>query len=75
MRNFQSYTPEKYSKGGFTEIEDGVYQTKDPYGNEGDIYVTSLTFEMENECYGEEDGSPKNLPQVQVKKLIIFAIL
>lgn len=71
MKNFCSYKAEKYSEDKFKEIEDGIYQTADPYGAEnGDIYVTSLTFEMENDRYGEEDGSPQYLPQVPVEGLL-----
>ncbi len=71
MKNFQSYKAEKYSGGGFTEIEEGIYKTSDPYGiHKDDIYVTSLTFEMENDRYGEEDGSPQYLPQVPIEGLL-----
>lgn len=71
MKNFSSYKAEKYSEDKFKEIEDGIYQTSDPYGiHKDDIYVTSLTFEMENDRYGEDDGSPKYLPQVPIEGLL-----
>ena len=71
MKNFNSYKAEKYSEDKFKEIEDGIYQTADPYGiHKDDIYVTSLTFEMENDRYGEEDGSPQYLPQVPIEGLL-----
>lgn len=71
MKNFCNYKAEKYSGEGFTEVEEGIYKTADPYNiHDGDIYVTSLTFEMENECYGEEDGSPQYLPQVPIEGLL-----
>ena len=71
MKNFQNYTPEKYSKQDFQKIEEGIYQTKDPYGMaNGDIFVTSLSFEMEPECYGEEDASPQNITQVPFESLL-----
>lgn len=69
MKNFCSYKAEKYSEDKFKEIEEGIYKTADPYGS-GEIYVTSLTFEMENDRYGEEDGSPQYLPQVPVEGLL-----
>lgn len=70
MKNFSSYKAEKYSGSGFTEIEEGIYQTANPFGGKADIYVTSLTFEMENDRYGEEDGSPQYLPQVPIEGLL-----
>lgn len=71
MKNFCSYKAEKYSEDKYKEIEDGIYQTADPYGAEnGDIYVTSLTFELENDRYGEEDGSPRFIPQVPLEGLL-----
>lgn len=71
MKNFSSYKAEKYSGDKFKEIEDGIYQTADTYGiHKDDIYVTSLTFEMENDRYGEEDGSPQYLPQVPIEGLL-----
>lgn len=71
MKNFCSYKAEKYSEDKYKEIKDGIYQTADPFGmNDGDIYVTSLTFELENDRYGEEDGSPRFIPQVPLEGLL-----
>lgn len=69
MKNFNNYTAEKYSESGFQKVEEGIYRTKDPYGD-GEIYVTSLSFELEPECYGEEDGSPEYIPQVPFEDLL-----
>lgn len=69
MKNFQNYTPEKYSTAAYKKIEDGIYQTKCPY-DEDTIFVTSLTFEMEPERYGEEDASPRNLTQVPIEGIL-----
>ena len=69
MNNFQNYTPEKYSGDGFQKISDGIYKTKSPYDSE-DIFVTSLTFEMEPERYGEEDGSPQYMPQIPIEGIL-----
>ncbi len=69
MKNFKSYTPEKYSSPDFKRIEEGIYRTKNPYENE-DIFVTSLSFEMETECYGEEEGSPQNISQTPFEDLL-----
>ena len=69
MKNFGSYTPEKYSEPSYQKIEEGIYRTKSPYG-EDEIFVTSLSFEMEPECYGEEDASPRNLAQVPIEGIL-----
>lgn len=69
MKNFSNYTAEKYSESEFQKVEEGIYRTKDPYGD-GEIYVTSLSFELEPECYGEEDGSPEYIPQVPLEDLL-----
>ena len=69
MKNFSNYTPDKYSQPDYRKVEEGIYQIKSPYSSE-EIYVTSLTFEMEPECYGEEDGSPQNITQVPFENLL-----
>lgn len=72
MKNFCSYTPEKYSGSDFQKIEEGIYRTKNPYSNisNREIFVTSLSFEMEPERYGEEDASPRNLTQVPIEGIL-----
>ncbi len=72
MKNFQNYTPEKYSGTDFQMIEEGIYLTKCPYKTifDREIFVTSLTFEMEPECYGEEDASPRNFTQVPIEGIL-----
>lgn len=72
MKNFRNYTPEKYSSSDFQKIEEGIYRTKNPYSGISDreIFVTSLSFEMEPECYGEEDASPRNLTQVPIEGIL-----
>lgn len=71
MKNFKNYTPKKYMTPDFQEIENGIYKTKSPYGTKGeDFFVTSLTFEMEPECYGEEDASPQNLTQIPIEGIL-----
>ena len=74
MRNFENYTPEKYMTPDFQKIEDGIYKTKSPYKTlkeeTENIFVTSLAFEMEPDCYGEEDASPRNLTQVPIEGLL-----
>ena len=69
MKNFKNYTPDKYAAPSYQKVEEGIYQTKSPYG-EGEIFVTSLSFEMEPECYGEEDASPRNLTQVPIEGIL-----
>ncbi len=68
MKNFQNFTPQKYMTSYFQKISDGIYKTKSPYDS-NDIFVTSLTFEMEPECYGEKNASPSNLTQIPNTKL------
>lgn len=68
MKNFQNFTPQKYMTSDFQKISDGIYKTKSPYDS-NDIFVTSLIFEMEPECYGEENASPNNLTQIPNTKL------
>lgn len=72
MKNFKNYTPEKYATSDFQKIEEGIYRTKCPYKTifDSEIFVTSLTFEMEPDCYGEEDASPRNLTQVPIEGLL-----
>ena len=71
MKNFQNYTPEKYATPDYQQVEEGIYRTKDPYGiMKEDVYVTSLTFEQEPECYGEEEGCPKYISQVPFESLL-----
>lgn len=72
MTHFRDYTPEKYSGPGFEKIEEGIYRTKDPYGivRDGMVYVTSLTFQMEPERYGEEEASPRDITQLPFEDLL-----
>lgn len=69
MKNFQNFTPPKYMTSDFQKISDGIYKTKSPYDS-NDIFVTSLTFEMEPECYGEENASPSNLTQIPIEGIL-----
>lgn len=69
MKNFQNFTPKKYMTSDFQKISDGIYKTKSPYDS-NDIFVTSLTSEMEPECYGEENASPSNLTQIPIEGIL-----
>lgn len=69
MKNFQNFAPKKYMTSDFQKISDGIYKTKSPYDS-NDIFVTSLTFEMEPECYGEENASPSNLTQIPIEGIL-----
>lgn len=69
MKNFQNFTPQKYMTSDFQKISKGIYKTKSPYDS-NDIFVTSLTFEMEPECYGEENASPSNLTQIPIEGIL-----
>lgn len=71
MKNFQNYTPEKYSTAEYTKVEEGIYKTEDPYRNGSrDCYVTSLTFEQEPDMPGEEGGSPQYITQTPFEDLL-----
>lgn len=74
MKNFKNYTPEKYSGSDFQKIEEGIYKTKSPYeiiiSEDQSIFVTSLSFEMEPERYGEEGGCPQDMPQVPIEGIL-----
>lgn len=69
MKNFRNYMPEKYSQSEYLKVEEGIYRTKNPYGNDM-IYVTSLAFELEPGCYGEDEASPANPPQVPIEGIL-----
>ncbi len=74
MKNFKNYASQKYATSDFQKIEKGIYKTKLPYGNyldyNTDVFVTSLSFEVEPDCYGEEDASPRNLTQVPIEGIL-----
>lgn len=74
MRNFQNYAAEKYAGPEYELVEEGIYRGKNPYWRPGlgekYIYVTSLTFEMEPDSYGEEGGCPQNITQVPFETIL-----
>ena len=76
MKNFQNYTPEKYAGPDYQKVEDGIYRGKNPYWEPGSgfgqeyIYVTSLTFEMEPDCYGEDGGCPQDITQIPFEDIL-----
>ena len=55
-------------------VEEGIYLGKNPYWQPGfgqeDIYVTSLSFEMEPDCYGEEGGCPQDITQIPFENIL-----
>ena len=74
VRNFQNYTPEKYAGSEYRLVEDGIYLGKNPYWRPGfgqeEIFVTSLSFEMEPDCYGEEGGCPQDITQIPFESIL-----
>ena len=74
MKNFQNYTPEKYGGPEYRPVEEGIYQGKNPYWRPGfgqeTIYVTSLSFEMEPERFGEEGGCPQDITQIPFENIL-----
>lgn len=69
MRNFQDYAAAKYAGEEYRPVEEGIYEAANPYG-EGKIFVTSLSFEPEPDCYGEEESSPQFISQVPFEDLL-----
>ena len=74
MRNFQNYASEKYIEPAYRLAEEGIYRGRNPYWKPGfgqeEIYVTSLTFEMEPDSYGEEGGCPQDITQVPFEDIL-----
>ncbi len=64
MKNFKLYTPEKYNTSDYEKAGQGIYKNPD-----GD-YVTSLTFEMDNTRFGEEEGCPQDISQTPFEDLL-----
>ena len=64
MKNFNFYKAEKYNnQEEYEPIKDNIYKFA------GD-YVTSLTFEMDNTRFGEEDACPQNIPQFPLEDML-----
>lgn len=75
MKNFQNYTPEKYASPAYRLVEEGIYLTAKPkifgFPNESkEHYVTSLSFEMEPDCFGEEGGCPQDITQIPFEGIL-----
>lgn len=65
MKNFQNFTPQKYMTSDFQKISDGIYKTKSPYDS-NDIFVTSLTFEMDPNAMVRKMPHPAILRKFQI---------
>lgn len=74
MKNFRDYTPEKYAGPDYQKVGEGIYWSRNPYwrpgGGQENLFVTSLAFEMEPECYGEEGGCPQNITQIPLEDIL-----
>ena len=77
MKNFQNYTPEKYASPDYQLAEEGIYLTAKPknmlfgFPHESkEHYVTSLSFEMEPESFGEEGGGPQDITQIPFEGIL-----
>ena len=65
MKNFKLYNAEKYNDTDeYENVGEGIYK------NSNDDYVTSLTFEMDNSRFGEEDGSPQDISQCPFEDML-----
>lgn len=74
MKHFQDYTPEKYAGPDYQKVEDGIYWGPNPYSRQRpaqeELFVTSLSFEMEPDCYGEEGGCPQDITQIPFESIL-----
>ncbi len=65
MKNFKLYNAEKYGNTDeYEKVEEGIYK------NQNDDYVTSLSFEMDNTRFGEEEGCPQDISQTPFEDLL-----
>ena len=65
MKEIQNYNAPKYAGGAYSELESGIYETKDG----GDtLYVTSLSFVQEPEL--EEGNSADCISQYPLEDLL-----
>ena len=74
MKNFQNYKAQKYAGPDYQEVEEGIYYGRNPYWrpgrNDENLFLTSLTFEMEPDCYGEEGGCPQDITQIPFESIL-----
>lgn len=72
MKDFKDYTPKKYKTAEYQQMGDGIYKTKHRMleHSQEEIFVTSLSFEMEPERFGEKEGSPGNIAQIPMEGLL-----
>lgn len=64
MKNFKLYNAQKYNNTDeYEKVEEGIYKN-------GDNYVTSLSFEIDNTRFGEEEGCPQDIPQTPFEDLL-----
>lgn len=74
MKNFQDYKAEKYAGPDYQKVEEGIYYGPNPYWRpdrvDENLFVTSLTFEMEPGCYGEEGGCPQHITQIPFENIL-----
>lgn len=74
MKNFQNYKAQKYAGPDYQEVEEGIYYGRNPYWrserNDENLFLTSLTFEMEPYCYGEEGGCPQDITQIPFESIL-----
>lgn len=74
MKNFQNYKAQKYAGPDYQEVEEGIYYGRNPYWrpgrNDENLFLSSLTFEMEPDCYGEEGGCPQDITQIPFESIL-----
>ncbi len=65
MKNFKLFNAEKYSNSNeYEKVEEGIYK------NQNGDHVTSLSFEMDNTRFGEEEGCPQDISQTPFEDLL-----
>ena len=67
MKQIESYHAPKYESEMYSLVEDGIYRVE----RDGEtLYVTSLSFEMEPESFGEEGGCPQDITQIPFEGIL-----
>lgn len=73
MKNIKIYHADKYAGSAYVEVEENIYQGKNPYyhgesWNDEEMYCTSLTFEQEPEL--GEGETPADISQYPLEGIL-----
>lgn len=72
MKNFINFKAEKYNRVEFKEIEKDIYLILKENDDEDNIFVTSLSFELEIDCYGKNENTKEDniIPEIPFECLL-----